>query len=222
MKTTENIQRLETILAALGSLAEQMVFTGGAVVELYLQNPTEMRPTKDVDCIVSANTLAQYTALERGFENAGFTEPGSPICRYKYKDTLFDMMPSNSAVLGFANSWFGEAIENSFYLQLPSGKQLRLASVPYLIAIKLETMKNRASSDFRTSHDLEDIICLSDGAKNVNSLLKEAPKSVRHYIQSTLTELLENDNFVEAVRACAPEGFEQANRVFGVFKSLRP
>lgn len=225
MRLSDNIQRLEVVLLAIGKLSEQLVFTGGAVVELYLENPAQMRPTKDIDCILAVNTLVQYHAFEevlfeQGFENAGFSEPGSPICRYKYKDILLDIMPTNKAVLGFTNRWFKEAFDNPISISLPSGRHVRLASLPYMLAIKLEAMINRANSDFRTSRDLEDLVLLFDGRKNSKDQIEKAPKSVRHYIQNTLTDLLENSNFLEAIRACSPDGFEQANRVLNIFKSV--
>jgi hypothetical protein len=49
--TIINIQAIKTIAHALGELNSQVVFVGGAVVSLYIDDPSadDVRPTKDVD-----------------------------------------------------------------------------------------------------------------------------------------------------------------------------
>ena len=46
-----NILMLQTVANGLGELRDEMVFVGGAVAELYADNPagSEIRPTIDVD-----------------------------------------------------------------------------------------------------------------------------------------------------------------------------
>ncbi len=49
-----NIRMLQTVANGLGELKAEMVFVGGAVAELYADNPaaSEIRPTIDVDCVL--------------------------------------------------------------------------------------------------------------------------------------------------------------------------
>ena len=52
MKNTEiNIAVVQKIALALGELNERVVFVGGAVVSLYIDDPAadDVRPTKDLD-----------------------------------------------------------------------------------------------------------------------------------------------------------------------------
>lgn len=46
---------LETVAAALSTVPATIVFTGGATISLYLDEAAapDIRPTDDVDCVVS-------------------------------------------------------------------------------------------------------------------------------------------------------------------------
>ncbi|MCK4746292.1 MAG: hypothetical protein KAT15_04625 [Bacteroidales bacterium] len=49
-----NMTMLQVISTGLGELNDDIVFIGGAVAELYADDPagSEIRPTIDVDCII--------------------------------------------------------------------------------------------------------------------------------------------------------------------------
>jgi hypothetical protein len=49
--TTINLGIIKTIATALGELNEKVIYVGGAVVSLYINDPAadDVRPTKDVD-----------------------------------------------------------------------------------------------------------------------------------------------------------------------------
>ncbi len=49
-----NIEMLQIVAMGLGELKEEVVFVGGAVAELYADDPaaSDIRPTKDVDCVI--------------------------------------------------------------------------------------------------------------------------------------------------------------------------
>ena len=59
-----NILMLQTVANGLGELKDEMVFVGGAVAELYADNPaaSEIRPTIDVDCVIEISTLPPSSA----------------------------------------------------------------------------------------------------------------------------------------------------------------
>lgn len=103
-----NIVMLQTVANGLGELKDEMVFVGGAVAELYADNPaaSEMRPTLDVDCVIEIRSRLQFARSEENLRSSGFkndTSEGAPICRWIYKDIKVDVMPTDSAVLGFSN-----------------------------------------------------------------------------------------------------------------------
>ena len=89
--------------------ATQIVFVGGSVAGLLLTDAVAdgVRATKDVDAVVEATTLSQYHQAEKKLAVSGFKRDiGSEvICRWRHAGTgvLFDLMPTDPAVLGFSN-----------------------------------------------------------------------------------------------------------------------
>ena len=61
-----NILMLQTVANGLGELRDEMVFVGGAVAELYADNPaaSEIRPTIDVDCVIEISSRLQFSRME--------------------------------------------------------------------------------------------------------------------------------------------------------------
>lgn len=59
------IENLEKVAAILSKIPEQFVFTGGAMIALYLDEILwdEVRPTIDVDCVVEIASRVEYYAL---------------------------------------------------------------------------------------------------------------------------------------------------------------
>lgn len=113
----ENIEMLQTVANGLEELREQVVFIGGAVAELYADNPgaSDIRPTKDIDCVIEVSTRIDYNKFEKLLESKRFkhdTSKEAPICRWVYKDVKFDVMPTQDDILGFSNKWYKEGIEN--------------------------------------------------------------------------------------------------------------
>lgn len=83
--SSTNILMLQTVANGLGELKDEMVFVGGAVAELYADNPaaSEIRPTIDVDCVIEISSRLQFARLEENLRARGFkndTSEGAPIC----------------------------------------------------------------------------------------------------------------------------------------------
>jgi hypothetical protein len=113
-----NLVLLESIAAALGPLRERFVFVGGCTTGMLVTDvaAAPVRATRDVDVIVEVLTLADYHALERELEKAGFSHdrsPEAPICRWIVGTSLLDVMPTDERVLGFANRWL-DAVAETF------------------------------------------------------------------------------------------------------------
>ena len=83
----ENLRMLERAIEHLGPLLDEVVFVGGATVELWVtdQAAPEFRPTDDVDLIVELTTKAEYYRFEERLRNRGFAndDQGRVICRFK-------------------------------------------------------------------------------------------------------------------------------------------
>src|SRR5688500_8294173 len=102
-----SIELLELGAAALGEIAEEVVFVGGASVTLWITGPAPRppRPTKDVDVIVEVATRAGYHGFEDRLRDAGLRGDGDIICRWHHRKSglMVDAMPTDAALLGFEN-----------------------------------------------------------------------------------------------------------------------
>jgi hypothetical protein len=148
----QNLKMLEMAADHLGPLLEEVVFLGGATVELWISDPAapEFRPTVDVDVVVEIVTKADYyrfqdRVLERGFVHDA--ESGV-ICRFEHPDTglILDVMPTEAQILGFENRWQGEAFLHAEKVPLPNGTSIKVVEAPYLLATKLDA-SGRAESE---------------------------------------------------------------------------
>src|SRR5665811_2121614 len=83
----ENVRMLELATEHLGDLLAEVVFVGGATVELWItdQAASEFRPTDDIDVIVEITTLKEYHRFEGRVREAGFEndQQSGVICRFK-------------------------------------------------------------------------------------------------------------------------------------------
>jgi len=199
-----SLEMLAHIAKGLGPLKDKVVFVGGSTVSLYLTDPgaATVRPTEDVDCVIQVLTRGQYYKLEQELERLGFrhvTETGAPICRWSYRGLTTDIMPTEGAVLNFKNSWYPDGYEQAISVKLPGGEQVRIFSLPYFLASKLEAFKDRGNGDFLTSPDMEDIITVLDGSEHIAEEISVAPTKVKKYLAGQFHEFLRDDRFTESL-----------------------
>jgi len=110
-RTQPNIGIIEKAVSLLGPLADEMVFIGGCATGLLITDPAAppIRPTIDVDVLVEVSSLASYHILSEKLRKKGFSEdlrPDAPICRWKMKTVILDVMPTN--VNGCQNVFYPE------------------------------------------------------------------------------------------------------------------
>jgi hypothetical protein len=164
-----SIELLETAAQALGPLVEEVVFLGGASIQMWISDPAApaTRATNDVDVISAVTSRVGYYQLAERLRERGFSEASDStvICRWNHRATslILDVMPQEETVLGFSNPWYRYAIETSIERELPSGTRIRAASPPAIIATKLAAWKGRGKGDMLRSLDLHDILVLLDG-----------------------------------------------------------
>ncbi len=222
-----SLEMLAHIAKGLGPLKDKVVFVGGSTVSLYLTDPgaAAVRPTEDVDCVIQVLTRGQYYKLERELEQLGFrhvTEPGAPICRWSYKGLTADIMPTEGAVLNFKNSWYPDGYEQAITVKLPDGEQVRIFSLPYFLASKIEAFIDRGHEDFLTSPDMEDIITVLDGSGTITEEITAAPAKVRKYLAGKFGEFLRDDRFTESLEGNLRSPAGTAARVERIKNILEP
>ncbi len=105
---------LERGAAALGLLAAEVMFVGGATVPLWITDAAAPppRPTKDVDVVVEVFTRADLHEFDARLRAAGLREDqeSGVICRWRHgpggdSDLILDVMPAAGDLMGFANRW---------------------------------------------------------------------------------------------------------------------
>lgn len=114
-----NIQMLEIAAGHLEPLLEEVVFVGGATIELWISDPLAppLRATADVDVIVEISTRRDYYSFEKRVRSLGFNNDSETkvICRFRHLETelILDVMPTKASILGFENRWQAESFAHA-------------------------------------------------------------------------------------------------------------
>jgi hypothetical protein len=191
-----NREYLLVVASALGDLCNEVVFVGGSVGGLLITDPVAegIRATKDVDAIIEATTLVQYHQAEKRLAASGFNRDTSSevICRWKHASSgvMFDLMPTDPAILGFSNRWYPQAVKTATHVRLSDRILIRVISAPAFVATKLEAFVSRGGRDILSSHDLEDILNVIDGRPSIVDEMMEATDALQKYVGKQFTSLL--------------------------------
>lgn len=228
MRTSKNLDMLSVVARGLQDLKDQVVFVGGATVDLYVTDPggEPLRPTDDVDCVIGITSRVAYRTLEEKLRALKFSHPldeaRPPICRWKFSGISVDVMPTDEGVLGFSNRWYPDGIAHAESRVLPDGQTVAIFSLPYFLASKIEAFLGRGKDDFYGSSDLEDIVTLIDRAEDLREKVLAAPKDVQNYIGEKFGSFLGNDLFVQSVAGHldAGAGPGRVERVLGLMREL--
>jgi len=197
-----NKQAIKTIAHALGELNSQVVFVGGAVVSLYIDDPSadDVRPTKDVDIslkIASFSALEKIRLLliEKGFYQ---TSEDNVICRFRYNDIKVDVMSTQPVGWAPANRWFEPGFEHLKTVHLDE-YEIKILELPYFLAAKFDAFYDRGFKDPRTSHDFEDIVYLMNYTSNLERFILESNADVQFFLKEAFGKILETPVLQEAI-----------------------
>jgi predicted nucleotidyltransferase len=173
------------VAEALKEIKEQMVFVGGAVVSLYTDDPAsdEIRPTKDIDLTLNVVNLGHWENLQERLAQIGFyPDPyGQSICSYKYKNIPVDIMSTDDGPLGPSNKWYKVGFKNLWTVKAKD-QEIQILSAPCFLATKFEAFNNRGR-DYRTSHDIEDIIYVLDNRTTIVQEVLESEESILPFLR---------------------------------------
>lgn len=209
---SSNLEMLRIIAKGLGDLNRQVVYVGGCVAELYADNSaaTDIRMTKDVDCVTELATYRELFEFEEEIRKRGFTNdttPGAPICRWKYKGETVDIMPDDEKVMGFTNDWYKPSYAHRKEVKLPDGMSIFIFPTLYYIATKIEAVKGRGGNDLRFSHDFEDLIYVLNNCERIIALFdKEQNMDLKHYLSYWAKQMLDRQNGREEIECALPYG----------------
>ncbi|MCV6624137.1 MAG: hypothetical protein OIF51_20555 [Cellvibrionaceae bacterium] len=230
MATIDVLQgMLEAVAEALGpELREQMTFVGGCTTGLLLTDDVtkeQVRSTDDVDLIVHTMGYVAYAALQDKLKERGFkvqmpdSDEEEPICAMKLGDLRVDFMPDDDS-LGFTNRWYQKAMESASDHQLTPNITIKLVTPVYFVATKLEAYKGRGNGDALNSRDIEDILNLVDGRKELIQEIQSSDSTVQAYIAVELAELLNDQYFEYAVNSQANNNADREGILFERLEQL--
>lgn len=188
---TINIAVVAEVAEALQHIKQDMVFVGGAVVSLYTDDPAadEIRPTQDIDMTLNIVNLSHWEKVQAQLGRLGFhPDPfGHAICSYKYKDIPIDIMATEDGPLGPANRWYKIGFEN-LWTAKAKDQDIKILSAPCYLATKFEAFNNRGS-DYRISHDIEDIIYVLDNRIGIVEEIENDDTRIANFIKEQLQNI---------------------------------
>lgn len=227
MGSFKNIVRLKVVANALAELEHKVVFVGGAVVELYCDDPArgEVRPTDDIDVVIELINRGSHADLEEKLRQIGFEHDieSSIICRFKYHDIIVDIMPTDAGILGFTNRWYKDGINNTVFIPLDNQTTIQIFDVAYFLASKIEALKSeRRGKDFRFNSDFEDIIYIFDNSTDLLSVLLQAEIEVKTYLKNEIAQLLYRPYIDEEITANLEfiNSNKRKDRIISIWKTI--
>lgn len=211
-----NIEMIKKAARRLGDLLENMAFLGGATTGLFITDPAapELRPTLDIDVIIEIISMTEYYQLEAMLRSLGFKQSmkkEDPICRWMIDEIILDVMPTDEKILGFSNKWYADALKNSMIHDFEKNLRIKIVTAPYFLATKIEAFYGRGKNDFLFSHDMEDIITVIDGRKEIVEEVRKSPEALKVFLSKTFKDFLQNDSFIESLSGhLLPDAASQA------------
>jgi hypothetical protein len=198
------INRLATVKVAkaLEELVDEVVFVGGAVVSLYIDDPLaeDIRPTKDIDLTFQITTASELekvrlALIEKGFREASDSEV---TCRFKYEDLLVDVMSTKEVGWVPGNRWFLEGFEKAIKISLDD-ISIMLLALPYFLATKFDAFFDRGMKDLYASKDLEDLIYLFNHTSTIVEQIQDSPQKLLNYLKEAVQQMIEDEPIMNAI-----------------------
>jgi len=202
----KNLDAIKSIAEALKEINSEVVFVGGATVELYIDDkaaPTP-QPSEDVDCVVELLTYSEWIKFEERLRKKGFSDYDSsredlnpPTCRKYILGMKVDFMPIEEKVLGYSNKWFKEGLKFATKIKIEN-TVIRIFTLEYFLATKFQAFLDRGEmDDIRFSQDLEDLTEIFDGATTIEQKVLGSSVDVKAFLQSSIKEFIENKELIE-------------------------
>jgi predicted nucleotidyltransferase len=190
------------IATALGLLNDRVVYVGGAVVSLYINDPSadDIRPTKDLDLTIEIASLGELEALREELIRCGFIQSAddSVICRFRYEDVWVDVMATEPIGWAPGNRWFKQGFGLAFHYSLDN-LEIRLLPLSYFLAAKFDAFFDRGIKDIWASHDYEDIVYLFNHVSDVSEQVLHSKAEVKSYLKDCAAKIIESNQLKEAI-----------------------
>lgn len=201
--TIINRRAAKRVAVALGELNEKVVFVGGAMISLYINDPAaeDVRPTKDIDITFKIVNTGKLEELREMLVSRGFSQSSKDdvICRFRLQDIKVDVMSTKEVGWAPANPWFGPGFEKAIPVQIEN-QTIRILPFTYFLATKLSAFTARGGRDPRMSHDFEDIVYLLNYTTDFKEqILNLQDKNLKQYLIKSFQNILKEDKLLEAI-----------------------
>lgn len=202
--TTINLGVIRKVARALEELNDRVVFVGGAIVSLYINDPAaeDIRPTKDIDISLEILTLGELEKLRVQLIEKGFyqTSEEGVMCRFMYDDITVDVMSTHAVGWAPADRWFAPGFK---YVETITFEDqiIRILPLAYFLATKFSAFHDRGARDPRTSKDFEDITYILDNRVDLVEHILNSQEEVKKYLKSEFKNILSDDSLQEALNS---------------------
>lgn len=201
--TIINRRAAKRVAVALGELNAKVVFVGGAMISLYIDDPAaeDVRPTKDIDITFRIVSTGELEVLRETLVSRGFSQSAEDdvICRFRLQDIKVDVMSTKEVGWAPANPWFGPGFEKAIPVQIED-QTIRILPFTYFLATKFSAFTARGGRDPRMSHDFEDIVYLLNYTTDFKEQIINSPyEEVKEYLVESFRKILHDDKLQEAI-----------------------
>lgn len=205
MKNTKiNLKVISKVAKALRELNDRVVFVGGAIVSLYINDPAaeDIRPTKDIDISLEILTLGELEKLREQLIEKKFyqTSDETVMCRFMYEDVTVDVMSTKAVGWAPADQWFAPGFKHVETKKIEDQK-IRILPLAYFLATKFSAFHDRGAKDPRTSKDFEDITYILDNRVDLVEQIQTSQEDVKQYLKSEFENILSDSSLQEALIA---------------------
>ena len=114
---------------------------------------------------------------------------GTSICSYTYKSYPVDIIPAEDNAFGSTNRWYKIGFEDLWKVNVKD-QEIYILSAPCFLATKFEAFNNRGN-DYRTSHDIEDIIYIIDNRITIVDEIAKCDKRILEFIKSEFQKIID-------------------------------
>ena len=223
LKNTQiNKLAIQKIAKALGELNKKVVYVGGAIVSLYVDDLSaeDVRPTKDVDITLQIVSMGELENLRELLNQKGFKQSSEDevMCRFRFEDVQVDVMSTQPIGWAPANELFKLGFDQAISYSLEE-VDIKILPLPYFLATKFSAFKDRGGNDPRFSHDFEDIVYLLNYIKDLNSVLHKIDSNLKEYLKQEFENIL-NDKVMQEAILCNLFYEEQSARFNRIIKIL--
>jgi predicted nucleotidyltransferase len=202
--THVNREVTKRIAYALGELNDRVVYVGGAIVSIYIDDPSaeDVRPTKDIDISMKIASIGELETIRLELIKRGFSQSHEDhvICRFRYADIKVDVMATKQIGWAPGNEWFEAGFEHAIIKEIDR-MSIKLLPLPYFLASKFAAFYNRGMTEPRISNDFEDIVYILNHTSDVKEQIFQTEQRVKTYLKKVFSHILDDKILQEAVIA---------------------